>query len=215
MTWIVILALALAAFAVMALLLKAPRSGWEAIGAALMLGAAGFAWQAHPGQPGAPKATARSAAPSGQAMIAARKQLSAQGNQAPNSWSMIADGLARNGSFGDAAGVLLGAVRENPNNADAWLAMANDLVAHAEGTLTPAAQFAYDRASAADPLHPGPDFFRGLALATNGKLQEGREAWAALLARTPGNAPWRADLEQRLARLDAFIASREAAAPPR
>lgn len=215
MTWFVVFLLAGAAFAVMALVLKAPRSGWEAIGAALMLGAAGFAWQAHPSQPGAPKASVKSAAPSGQSMIEARKQLSAQDGQSSNRWSMIADGLARNGSFGDAAGVLLGAVRDNPQNADAWLAMANDLVAHAEGTLTPAAQFAYDRASAADPAHPGPDFFRGLALATNGKLDEGREAWANLLKRTPPDAPWRADLEERLARLDAFIASRAAAATPR
>lgn len=215
MTWLVVILLGAAAFALMVVLFKAPRSGWEAIGAALMFGAAGFAWQARPAQPGAPKPPAQSAAPSGTAMVEARKQLSAEGGQPSNSWSMIADGLARNGSFGDAAGVLLGAVRENPNNADAWLAMGNDLVAHAEGTLTPAAEYAYARASAADPAHPGPDFFRGLALATNGKLDEGREAWAGLLGRTPKDAPWRADLEERLARLDAFIASRGAAPQPR
>jgi cytochrome c-type biogenesis protein CcmH len=215
MTWLVVILLGAASFALIVAAFKAPRSGWEAIGAALMFGAAGFAWQARPAQPGAPKPPAQAATPSGKAMVEARKLLSAQGGQPSSSWSMIADGLARNGSFGDAAGVLLGAVRYNPNNADAWLAMGNDLVAHAEGTLTPAAEYAYARARAADPAHPGPDFFRGLALATNGKLDEGREAWAALLARSPKNAPWRADLEARLARLDAFIASREAVPQPR
>lgn len=206
MTWIVVIALAATAFAVIAFVFRTPRSGWEAVGAALMLGAAGFAWQARPAQPGSPKAPAETAKASGEALVAARKQLSAQGDQQVSSWSVIADGLARNGSYGDAAGVLLGEVRRHPANADAWLAMANDLVAHADGALTPAARFAYDRAAAADPAHPGPAFFLGLALATNGKLDEGRDTWAALLARAPKDAPWRADLEQRLARLDAFIA---------
>jgi cytochrome c-type biogenesis protein CcmH/NrfG len=30
-----------------------------------------------------------------------------------------------------------------------------------------------------------------------------------LLARSPADAPWRADLEQQIARLDAFIASQQ------
>ncbi|MFC0589038.1 tetratricopeptide repeat protein [Novosphingobium aquiterrae] len=207
MTWVAVLALAGLTFAAIVFAFKVPRSGWEAVGAALMFGAAGFAWQGRPAQSGAPKAAAEVSRPAGAALVEARKQLSAQGENQPNSWAIIADALARNGSYSDAAGVLLGAVRKDPGNADAWLAMANDLVAHADGTLTPAAQYAYDRAAKADPAHPGPAFFLGLALATNGKLDEGRDAWAALLARAPKGAPWRADLEQRLARLDDYIAA--------
>ncbi|WP_296678751.1 tetratricopeptide repeat protein [Novosphingobium sp.] len=209
MTWLMIGLLGAATFAFMALVLKAPRPGWEAAGAALMLGAAGFAWQTNPKLPGAPKTASAQGRSSGADLVEARKALSSSGARSANQWSIIADGLARNGNYGDAAGVLVAAVEKDPRNADAWLAMANDLVAHADGVLTPAAQFAFAKAAAADPANPGPDYFEGLALATNGQLDEGRLRWSRLLARSPASAPWRADLEQRLARLDAFIAARD------
>ena len=208
MTWLWIIGLALAAFAVLAVVLKAPRSGWEAVGAALALGLAGFAMQASPAQPGAPKEAEQRADKSGAALVEARQALA--GAQAmpnmPNRWMVIADALSRNGQYGDAAGVVLGAVEKDPNNAEAWLSLANNLVAHADGALTPAAQYAYRRAAQADPQHPGPPFFLGLALAGSGRLAEGRALWADLLARTPADAPYRADLVERLKRLDSFIA---------
>lgn len=210
MTGLMVLMLAAAVFGVIAFLLKAPRGGWEAVGAALMLGAAGFAWQANWSQPGAPKAAAETVKASGAALVEARKQIAGDPLQTGNRWSIIADGLARNGNFADAADVLQGAVQQDPRNADAWLAMGNYLVAHSEGVLTPAARYAYTRAAAADPTHPGPLFFEGLALATSGQLEEGHAMWARLLARSPADAPWRDDLAQRLARLDAFIAARDA-----
>lgn len=210
MSWLMVLGLAAAAFLSVAFVFRAPRRAWEAVGAALMLGAAGFAWQAHPDEPGSPKAAPADSRPSGEALVAVRKELSAQAEQNPSSWSIIADGMARRGNFADAAGVLIGAVRKDPGNADAWLAIANNLVAHADGVLTPAARYAYARAAAADPAHPGPDFFLGLALATNGDLEQARSTWAGLLARAPKDAPWRSDLEARLGRLDAFIAAQNA-----
>ena len=211
MTWVWIIGLALASFAVLTLVLKAPRKGWEAIGAAFALGIAGFASQASVALPGAPKEAQERADKSGAAMIEARREMAsetAMPNQ-PNRWMVIADALSRNGQFGDAAGVVLGAVEKDPNNADAWLSLANNLVAHADGNLTPAAQYAYERAAAANPRHPGPAFFMGLALAGSGKLREGRALWAQLLARTPADAPYRADLVERLKRLDAFIAMQD------
>lgn len=214
MTWALVALLALAAFAAAAFLFKAPRKGWEAIGAALLLGIAGFALQARPAEPGAPKEAAVKPADSGAALVAARRQL-AQGDAAPNQWMVIADGLSRNGQFGDAAGVVLGAVEKDPRNADAWLSLANNLVAHAEGTVTPAALYAYRRASEADPAHPGPPFFMGLALAQNGRLEEGRALWADLLAKSPADAPWRADLTKRLGELDTLIAVRDQAGQAR
>lgn len=215
MTWAVVIMTALAAFA-FAALLRAPRKGWEAIGAALLVGIAGYAFQASPGLPGAPKEAAQEAAKSGAALVEARQQLAqAQASgQGLNRWLVIGDALARNGQYGDAAGVILGAVEQDPKNADAWLAMANALVGHAEGNLTPAALYAYGRAAQADPAHPGPPFFLGLALAQSGNLAEARGLWADLLGRSPKDAPWRADLAERLQRLDAFIAmqaAREAA----
>lgn len=213
MSWVVTIGLALAAFALFVLAFKTPRKGWEAIGAALLLGIAGFSWQARPAQPGSPKEAAEQAKGDGAALVAARKELAKGDGQAPNSWIVISDAFARNGQYGDAAGVVLGAVEKDPNNADAWLSLANNLVSHAEGALTPAAEYAYRRAAKADPAHPGPAFFMGLALAGSGKLEEGRAMWADLLAHAPADAPWRKDLEERLARLDAFIAAQSAREP--
>lgn len=218
MTWALVILTALAAFA-LAVLLRAPRKGWEAIGAALLVGIAGYAFQASPGLPGAPKQAAEQAAKSGAALVEARQQLAqAQASgQGLNRWMVIGDALARNGQYGEAAGVILGAVERDPKSVDAWLAMANALVGHAEGNLTPAAFYAYGRAAQADPAHPGPPFFLGLGLAQSGKLAEARGLWAELLARSPKDAPWRADLAERLQRLDAFIAmqaQQQAAAAP-
>jgi len=216
MTWALILLLAIVAFAAIAFLFKAPRKGWEAVGAALLMGIAGFAQQGRPAQPGAPKQAAERAAASGAALVTARQQLARDGlANSANQWMVIADALARNGQYGDAAGVVLGAVEKDPDNADAWLALGNDLVAHGEGTLTPAALYAYQRAATADPQHPGPPFFLGLALAQNGRLVEGRTLWANLLASAPPGAPWRNDLAQRLAELDGFIARQQGGAAPR
>ena len=214
MGWAIAIALAVLALAALIRLGRAPRGAWEAVAAALVFGLAGFAFQAHPDQTGAPKAAAADTGTSGAAMVAARREMNTGGPTSGDRWMIPADALARQGQFADAAGMALGAVEQNPNNADAWLAVANNLVAHAGGRLTPAALYAYDRARTANPSHPGPPYFLGLALAQNGLLSEGRTMWADLLARSPPDAPWRQDLAARLADLDQFIA-KQAAIPPR
>lgn len=210
MIWAMVVLLAALTFLAIAFLMKTPRAGWEAIGAALLLGIAGYALQASPDLPGAPKASPEETVADTAEVVEARRALEGRETLSADKWLMIGDALARNGHFADAAGVLLGAVENNPGNADAWLAMGNALVAHADGTLSPAALFAYQRASDAAPDHPGPPFFLGLALAQSGRLAEARGLWADLLARSPPDAPWRADLEQRLQKLDAFIAQNQA-----
>ena len=207
MSWALIIALAALAFAALVFLFKVPRGGWEAVGAALLLGLAGYALQGSPAQPGAPKAPAAQNKGNGQALVAARQQLRASGAQGTSSWLVIGDAMARNGQYADAASVLLGAVEKNPKDAEGWLALGNALVGHSEGALTPAALYAYQRAATADPAHPGPPFFLGLALAQSGRLSEGRAMWVELLARSPKDAPWRADLAERLGKLDQFIAA--------
>lgn len=213
MGWVMAFALAIAASLALICAFKAPRQGWEAIGAAMLVGLAGFAFQASPAQPGAPKQAEQRADTAGKALVEARRQLASEGGAvAVNRWVVIADALARNGQYGDAAAVVLGAVEQEPGNADAWLALANNLTAHGEGNLTPAALHAFEQAARAAPQDPGPPFFLGLALASGGKLAEGRQVWADLLERSPADAPWRDDLKARLERLDAFIAAQNGTA---
>jgi len=213
MTWVFVIGLAVVVFGAIAFLFRVPRSGWEVIGAAVLLGVAGYAFQGSPGQPGAPKASAERVSGNPAAAIAEREKLAAS-DVAGDKHVIIADALARHGQYADAAEVLRGAVEEDRANAPAWLAMGNALVAHADGTISPAAIYAYGQAARAAPGSPGPAFFLGMALIQSGRLGEGRAIWADLLARSPKDAPWRGDLEKRLAELDAFVARQAVTAPP-
>ena len=217
MSWAITIGLAVLSFIVIAFVLKAPRNGWEAVGAALLLGIAGYALQGRPDLPAAPKLPAENAAGNAAALVEARKALDGQirSRGGGSNWIVVSDALARHGQYSDAAGILVGALEKDPNNSDAWLALGNALVGHAEGSLSPASLYAYNRAAQIAPEAPGPPFFLGLAMAESGRLAEARQLWGDLLARSPADAPWRADLAGRIARLDAFIAERDRGAQPR
>ncbi len=211
MTWLFAILLAIAAFLAIMVLSKAARKGWEAVGAALLLGIAGYGLQASPGLPGAPKPPAQQIASDPDALIEGRGDLDERSIPTTNQWVVIADGMARNGQFANAAQVLLGAVDEDPEDGEAWLALANALVAHADGQLTPASDFAFRKAARIAPESPGPPFFRGLALAQTGRFDEARAIWTRLLERAPPDAPWREDIEFRLEQLMEFIRARDKA----
>lgn len=212
MSWLAVILIALSGFAAMVWLLKVPRAGWTVIAIALLLGLGGYGLQARPDLPGAPKPAAERMAADPTASVVARQALAGREGMSGNRWLVIADALSRHGQYGDAAQVLLGAVEKQPKDAEAWLAMANALVDHSEGTLSPASLYAFRQAADAAPGHPGPPFFLGLALARSGRLAEARQMWAQLLAAAPADTPWRQDLADRLARLDEFIARQ--AGPP-
>lgn len=215
MTWVLVGLTAVIAFVLIAFVLKIPRGGREAVATALVAGLAGYALQASPDLPGAPKPAAQQVSGDPAAIVAARQDLDGKPGLPGDKWLVIGDALARNGQFADAAGVMLGAVQADPKNGEAWLAIANALVAHADGVLTPASLFAYQRASDAEPAHPGPPFFLGLALAQSGRFAEARNVWTELMGRTPEDAPWRADLQSRLSRLEALMAQQQTPGPAR
>lgn len=205
MTWILVGALALLAFVAIAYVLKAPRGTREAVAAVLLLGIAGYALQGKPGQPGTSKESTEPISADPAALVEARLKVSNKGIPPNNRWVVIADGLARNGRYADAAEVLRGAVEKDPKNSEAWLAMGNALMAHSQGMLTSAALYSYRRAAKADPDNPGPPFFLGMALLQAGRVAETRALWADLLKHAPANAPWKAPLEMQLRRLDALM----------
>ena len=175
-------------------------------GSVLLFGLAGYAWQGSPEQHGSPKAAMPAEPRSGEAMIEARKSLFDETRPKPN-FLVTSDAFARKGQFGDAAGLLRRGLTENPNYLEGWLALAMALTAHADGFVTPAAEEAYDRARAIDPSNPAGDFFLGFSLARSGELRKARTVWNDLLERSPEDAPWRSDLEARLAQVDQMIAN--------
>ncbi|KQM19484.1 tetratricopeptide repeat protein [Novosphingobium sp. Leaf2] len=214
MGWIPVVLLVIAVLTVLLFVLKVPRGAREAVASTLLLGLAGYAAQGSPRMAGAPKDTVEPVADNPAAMVDARSKFSKSGIPPTNHWVVIADGLARNGEYADAAEILRGAVQADPGNSEAWLAMANALVAHADGTLTPASLYAYRRAAQSDADAPGPPFFLGLAYARQGDLAQARKLWLELVLRAPEDAPWRLPLAQQLMQLDAVLAAQKAQASP-
>lgn len=204
MSWLPILALAALAFLVAAYALRLPRGGYALFGAALLFGLTGYALQGSPGQGAAPKPPIAETAQTGELIIEARREFFSDGDL-PSRFVVTADGYTRSGKYADAAGFLRNALRENPGDLEAWLALGNVLVEHAGGQLTPAALYAYSRAERLEPSHPGGRYFYGLALLRAGQPGETYAVWSQLLEAAPEEAEWRPALEQRLARLETII----------
>jgi cytochrome c-type biogenesis protein CcmH len=175
------------------------------LGAALALGLAGYAAQASPGLRGAPAAAGEKQTIDGTALIAVRRQVMGRADEPLPPYLLTADAFARRGQYQDAAGLLRRAVREHPRDAEAWLALGNALVEHGEGTLSPAALYAYRQADAAQPGTAGPSFFLGLALIRQGEVVEAHKLWSAQLAAMPADAPGRNELAARFGMLDAAM----------
>ena len=218
MSWAPAIGLALAAFVAMAFVLRLPRVGWTSALAALALGLAGYALQGRPGLAGAPTRAAPAAAGVGEAMVELRRAVLPDRFHSRSSWLITADALARRDRPADAATMLRGAIRENPRDAEAWLALGNALTAAGEGVLTPAAQYAYRRAEQLAPESPGVPFFVGVAQLQANNLLDARMLWDQAARRAPEGSEERAEIDARVARLDTvlqqIVAAREAQGAP-
>lgn len=208
---ITIMAVFLAAWALgLALLMggRMPRAARVPVAVTMMLGMAAWLLAGQPGVAGAPVAAPENES-FGEALGDPRQGMSDRFGPAAQ-WLGLSDAMMRRGRTQQAAEVLAQGLRRHPRNVDLWVGYGNALVAHADGLMTPAAAMAFDRARAIDPTHPAPAFFAGLALAQSGDIEDARTVWQELLDRAPANAPYRADLERRLAQLPAAPAAPQA-----
>ncbi len=199
-TILLVLALGLVTWSATLLAGRLPRAARLPLALGVMLGLTGYLLAGRPGVPGA--TVARAAPPGfGEALTDPRRGMARRfGPDAQ--WLGLSDGLLRNGNSLGAARLLEQGLRRNPRSVDLWVGYGNALLAHSGGVSTPASERAFATAAAIDPGHPAPPFFAGLAQAQGGERAAARRTWAALLARTPQGAPWRADLVAGLAELD-------------
>jgi len=207
MSWLPIIAFAALVFALAVYLLKLPRALWMLFGSALLFGLAGYAMHGNPGQPGAPAdPVVDETAQTGEMMVVARREFYPEG-RLPSRFVVTADAFTRRGQHEQAANFLRNAVAENPADSEAWLALGNALVEHADGQLTAAALYAYSQAEAVAPDNPAPTYFLGLAFLRGGEPGRTLELWRELLQSAPEQAEWRAPLAARLDRLEAILAA--------
>ncbi|WP_347304262.1 hypothetical protein V5740_06545 [Croceibacterium sp. TMG7-5b_MA50] len=207
MSWLAVILLAALALAIAALVLRVPRGALLTLATVLTLGLAGYALQASPDVPAAPAAGAAAQPVPGLAWRELRREMIDSAD-----WSMAralitADAFAARGDYRTAAGLLRPTVAQDPADGEAWLTLANTLVEHADGLLTPPARYAYTQAGRQDGTAVAAGYFLGLAQLRGGDIIGARETWQTTLAAAPadGEGP-RALLTVRLARLDELLA---------
>jgi Flp pilus assembly protein TadD len=173
--------------------------------AALMLGAAGYAVQQNAALPGAPAKGAARTFDVDPGLIAFRSAI-----LRPDVFEAAAlsasDDRLRSGDTAGAAQFLLDALQQRPRSTALWTRLGGAFADHDGGQVSPAAQFAFQRASALAPDAPGPPFFLGLAYVQAGEIPAARQAWLRALELTPSDTPYRLDIAERLVLLDRFMA---------
>ncbi len=191
--------LILTGFAIMVIvLLRAAKMPMSAIAAVTLAAAVAYGLAGDPLQPSAPATAAAPPADNAERQAAAQSRLLANPGDVA-AWAQFSDTLIAEGRSKDAVEGLRLAVRALPQNADLWVQLGSALMAHGDGVITPAARLAFGRASALDPAHPAPPYFLGLALLQADQAGQALAVWEDLMARTPPDAPWRADLESKIA----------------
>lgn len=90
------------------------------------------------------------------------------------------------------------AVALRPEDAAVQSYLGEAIVFSADGTVTDKARAAFVKAVEADPTDPAARFYLAMADAQAGNLRKALDAWIALAADTPADAPWRPVLNQQL-----------------
>lgn len=197
--WLVVMALSGAVLLALGAIARVPRGALGMAVVAIALALSGYAWQGHPELPSAPAFALREGANFNAADARAHpmKPAFTREDMALNT----ADAMVRAHNSAGAVALLKSELATEPKNAQLWDGLGRSLIANGDGLITPAALFAFDKAAATDPADPIPQIMHALALAQNGRYDESAQMMTQLLAHTPKNAPWRAEIEEKLAQV--------------
>ncbi|WP_271300728.1 tetratricopeptide repeat protein [Sphingomonas sp. CV7422] len=206
MGWIALLLLAAAAMAAL-VLLRIDRLLWSMVGAALMLGAAGYAWQGSPMLAASPAQPDRLRVAEDPSLVDLRERMLGRFT-ADAAYLIAADAMTRAGDTRSAARAILGGLNRYPQSLMLWTGLGTTLAMHDGNQLSPPAVFAFQQAIRLAPEHPAPLFFLGLAQVRAADYVAARRSWARALALSPAQASYRRDIAVRLALLDRLLAER-------
>ncbi|RDE05139.1 tetratricopeptide repeat protein [Sphingomonas aracearum] len=205
MGWLMLLLLGVATAALMWRMGLA-RPVWTLAGAALMLGAAGYALQGRPTLAAAPRVADAQGMEVEPAIVELRGALFGRFTQEAAIMT-ASDALLRAGAQQGAVRVMLGSLNRYPRDFALWTGLGSALAAHDGGQVSPAALFAFRRAIQLAPEHPGPRFFLGLAYVRAGDYAAGRAQWRAALRFSEPGTGYRAEIALRLGLLERLIAA--------
>jgi cytochrome c-type biogenesis protein CcmH len=114
-------------------------------------------------------------------------------------WLLLAQTQAARGRWQESADAYREAMTLTKERPDVAAAYAEMLVMAAGGVVTPAARDALAKVAARDPENPSARYYLALAEAQAGNVQGAIDAWQALLAQAPADAPWAQIVRQRIA----------------
>lgn len=205
MGFLTLVILCVAAIGAMALFgLRRPL--WSLAGAALMLGATGYALQGRPFTPARPARPLAAVAPLDPEIIDLRDRMLGRPQfSGDGAYLVAADAMRRVGEDRLAVQAILGGIRRVPDSLMLWVGLGDALATHDGGRVSPPALFAFRQARRIAPLHPAPPFFLGLAYVRDGNLAAARPLWARALALSPAGTSYRRDIAIRLLVLDRYL----------
>ena len=126
-------------------------------------------------------------------------------------WSVIAPIFLRMGRYAEAVNAYQNAIANSTPTAALHLGLGQALASQNNGQINEPALKAFQAAADLEPANPEPKALLAAALAQQGKFAEAKVAFTALLAETPADAPWRANIETALREID--VAMNPASAP--
>ena len=174
-----------------------------------MLGAAGYAFQQKASLPGHPVESFAEPIEIDPALTELRDSMLGRFT-GDGAYLVAADAMTRSGDTHAAVQAVLGGLERYPKSLTLWTGLGSAYAQH-DGTVSPAALFAFRHAAHLAPLHPAPPYFLGQAYIQSGQFALARPYWARALALTPPGLSYRNQIADQLNRLDAYLAAMDRA----
>jgi cytochrome c-type biogenesis protein CcmH len=115
-------------------------------------------------------------------------------------WDVLAPVYLRMQRFSDAVTAYRNAIRLDGDSAVRQAGLGEAIAGAAGGIVSADAQEAFEAALKLDPANAKASFYLAMGLAQEGRNKEAVMAWQAMLGTLPPGSPWRAAVEQALAK---------------